>query len=207
MVSILPSSVRTEAILALEKITERLSDIDLSPLAVYNFDTVPESALDDLADQFNVLGLRGWALAETPLAKRELLKAAIELHRFAGTRFAIRRALESLGYEVVAIDENGGLRYDGTWAYDGSRTYTSDFAGTFSVTIGETPTPPTLERVQLIISLINEWKNLRSRLRDLRQYNRSLISNPMVYDGQWRYNGEQVYDGSLDLGGDLGDNA
>jgi P2-related tail formation protein len=70
-----------------------------------------------------VTGYRGWLLADTEAQKRELLKVAIELHRYAGTPFAIEKALQSVGFIGATIIENpvALFRYDGLFNYDGDQ--------------------------------------------------------------------------------------
>ena len=69
-------------------------DSEINKLLVYLIDNVPEDALDFLAWQFHV---EGYELATTVEQKRALIKNSIELHRYKGTRYAILKALESLG--------------------------------------------------------------------------------------------------------------
>lgn len=49
----------------LETLASPMVQIDLTPLVVYDFDTVPVSALPSLAEQFRMLGDAGWNLATT----------------------------------------------------------------------------------------------------------------------------------------------
>lgn len=129
------NDARTQALLTL---IERLGEIDLTPLLVYRFDSVPASALSFLAWQFDVLsplwqlvapvalsidaltdidsltdidlltGPDDVVLNATVAAERELLKEAIPLHRFRGTPFAIKQALASLGWTSVSLLEGQG---------------------------------------------------------------------------------------------------
>lgn len=73
---------------------------DTTPALVYLVDLVAADALPALAAQFHVLGAEGWNAATNDAARRELIKAAIELHRYKGTPWAVRRALELLGLRV-----------------------------------------------------------------------------------------------------------
>ena len=58
-----------------------------------------------LAEKWSVTGYDGEFLAESDGSKRELIKAAIELHRYKGTPWAIREVLRRLGFGEVEIDE------------------------------------------------------------------------------------------------------
>ncbi|MCP0736551.1 phage tail protein I, partial [Salmonella enterica subsp. enterica serovar Mbandaka] len=73
---------------------ERFAQIDLTALLVYLVDIVDASALPSLAGQFHVQGLEGWLFAANEQEKRELIKQAIELHKYKGTPWAVRRVLE-----------------------------------------------------------------------------------------------------------------
>lgn len=195
---LLPSSVTDDRTLSFESAIDRLMDLDLKALDVYNIDNVPASALYDLAAQFNVLGYRGWLLAEGEQAKRDLIKNSIVLHRVAGTPYAIKLAFESVGYPNIVIDENPGARYDGEFLYDGTEIYRGDNDGRFIITLDSASPVPGQETTRLLLELIEEWKNLRSLLLDLRQNGVSLLQNPLFYDGRITYNNAEFYDGVIE---------
>jgi P2-related tail formation protein len=193
--SILPGSIKTSKSLAYEAVMHRLSDLDLSVLNMYDIDNVSSDVLYDLADQLNVLGLRGWKLASTDAQRRALIKDAIYLHQIAGTPFAIKRVLAILGYPEARIIENPGNYYNGEIRADGSRSYSGAEWGEFIVVLSDIEASLNQDRIQLILDLINEWKNARSLLTDLRIGTISLISNPLLYDGSVRYDGSQTCSG------------
>lgn len=83
----------------------RLSAIELENLLVYVIDTVPASALPYLAHQFDIEGFSGYRLATTDEQRRAVIKQAIELKRYAGTVWAIKQAMLSVGYEDAIITE------------------------------------------------------------------------------------------------------
>ena len=70
---------------------ERFAQLDLTALMVYLVDLVDASALPALAEQFHVQGLEGWLFTTDEREKRELIKQAIELHKYKGTIWAVRR--------------------------------------------------------------------------------------------------------------------
>lgn len=95
----------------------------------YLFDLTPSVNLYDLADQFDVLGFKGWDLCLTEDDKRNLLKAAAELHRYIGTPYALKRAFKALGFYDIEVEQHVPFLYNDTFAYDGSQTYgDSDWA-------------------------------------------------------------------------------
>jgi P2-related tail formation protein len=109
-------------------VRDRYNGLDLTPILIYMIDTVPAAALPHLARQFDVLGVKGWKYATTETKQRELLKQAIELHRY-----------------------NNGV---GNWAC-------------FKVIIdlGNENGINATQSAELI-ELVNEYKNVRSRLVD-----------------------------------------
>ena len=88
-------------------IKETLAEIDLGKLLVYIVDNVDASALPYLAEQFDVLGYKGLKLATTEADQRQIIKRAIELHRYKGTKWAIQEALKSIGFADIEIKETG----------------------------------------------------------------------------------------------------
>lgn len=197
--TLLPNSIQSDRTLAFDKVMARLQAINLSVLNVYDIDNVDESALLDLAAQFNVLGLRGWALASTEGQRRALIKEAIQLHQKAGTPYAVRRSLALVGYPNATIEENPGLFLDGSWSLNSGRILNGAQLGAFVVTLDETQSEVSTERIALIVALINEWKNARSWLLDLRIGDISLFSNLLLLDGQWLLSGNQEIDGERNV--------
>ncbi|MBJ4230017.1 phage tail protein I, partial [Salmonella enterica subsp. enterica serovar Weltevreden] len=92
---------------------ERFAQIDLTALLVYLVDIVDASALPSLAGQFHVQGLEGWLFAANEQEKRELIKQAIELHKYKGTPWAVRRVLEILSLPGTISEwfDYGGKAY------------------------------------------------------------------------------------------------
>jgi len=99
---------------------QQYAETDLSPLLVYLIDVVREPLLVHLADQFHVMGIEGWNLAETPEQQRRLIKDAIALHRLKGTPAALHELVERLGFGRISIQEGiSNLNYDGQYTYNG----------------------------------------------------------------------------------------
>jgi len=147
----------------------RLAALDIGQVMVNFVDHVDESALVWLASQFDILGNKGYNTAVTVDEKRAVVKQAIELHRYKGTPYAIKRALATLGYTSVTIIEGvAGMngKYDGTWQYDGSHQYGLLLLGnawaTFIVIATGITTTPEIQASAL--ALIEENKNVRSLL-------------------------------------------
>lgn len=100
-----------------------LATIDLSKLLVYLIDSVDASALPYLGSQFDVLGYKGFKLAQDEAGQREIIKRAIELHRYKGTEWAIMEALKSIGFSDVELMKTG---FD-HWAKFSVRITTENF--------------------------------------------------------------------------------
>lgn len=125
--SILPPSVNIDKRMVLleQLFAERLAGLDLSILLVNLIDRVEASALVWLGKQFSLFG-DGWELAKDETARRELIKTAIEIHRYKGTPWAIKQALQVLGFgDAVLIEHTGYRSHDGSFRHDGSDVYRS----------------------------------------------------------------------------------
>jgi phage tail P2-like protein len=125
-----------------EKLKEILSEIPL--VLIYSrIDELSENILDLLAWQFHV---EGYELAETDEEKRAVIKKAIELHRYKGTKWAVKKALENIGItaEIVEWFESGGT----------GEPFTFNIKLSFEKDV---------QNLNSLISLINEYKNVRSQ--------------------------------------------
>lgn len=98
-------------------IKDTLADIDLGKLLIYIIDTADASLLPAFAQQFDVLGYKGFKLAQTEFDQRQIIKRAIELHKYKGTEWAIKEALKSIGFADIELIKTG---YD-HWAKFGIR--------------------------------------------------------------------------------------
>ncbi len=177
--SVLSSEVKSQDYLRVfdEMAALRFAAIELEKILIYMFDTVDVKALSFLAEQFDLLGIKGWNAAVTEQQKRDLLKQAIELHRYKGTVYAIRRAIQGVGYYDITIIEGGGNMYNGAFLYNGLITYGGGNWATFRVIldIGDSKGINTIETNEAI-ALINEYKNARSKLI-LVEYTATVIDN------------------------------
>jgi len=177
---------------------KRLEALQLDTLLVYLIDTVSESALSFLADQFDVLGYKGLRLATTTDQKREIIKRAIELHRFKGTVWAVKEALKTIGYPDAVLTEHVGTGA-GAWA-------------TFRIEIDAGSNPVSAAAVDELVRMIDEYKNVRSHLLDIsykisfdpdsitltdESYEGPAVddSDDLYVGGDFRYNGAYTYNG------------
>lgn len=151
-------------------VEERLANLDVEAVLIYLIDTVDASALPSLAAQFDVLGYKGFGLAQTEQEKRNIIKRAIELHRFKGTPWSIKEALKAIGYYDAIIQERlvNPIYYDGTFLHNGSQIYGPGHWADFRVIIDlGNDMGVTAQTSSDAVQLILEYKNVRSRLRDL----------------------------------------
>jgi phage tail P2-like protein len=127
----LPNSIaKAPHIDALEKLAaDRLEDIDIGLVSLYLIDNAPVVALPYLAAQFNLLGYKGWRFADTEQKQRDLIKQAIELHRYKGTPYGLKQALTLCGViGAIEIQERTVIRYNGEINYDGLGYYGNHWA-------------------------------------------------------------------------------
>ncbi len=197
---LLPPSIQDERFKAFLEILDRQGQLPLSRLAIYVVDQVEASALPHLGEQLNVMGLKGWILCDTEAQKRALIKAAIELHRRAGTPHAIKRSLAAVGYPDTEIEENPPYAYDGQASYgysDGQATFAESYDavlwGGFRVLLDKRfQASTTTQKLQYLTAFVLEWKNVRSHLLSI-----GFRFNRFVYTGYPTicYNADTVYDG------------
>lgn len=101
--------------------------------------------------------------------RRELIKRAIELHRYKGTPWSIREALRSIGFGNAVILEGPaddvGFYANGVFAVNGEISAGSMNWACFAVVFDLGGLQGiTADRTVLLRKLINEYKNARSRL-------------------------------------------
>ncbi len=201
--TILPDSVAIfPHILGFDLATkEYLEDLRLELLLVYFIDQVDARALPILGQQFDVLGNKGFRLASTEQQKRDILKRAIELHRYKGTPWAVKESLKSIGFRDVTITEH----VNGHWAR-------------FSLFIENTQIP--LQGFADIVAMVEEYKNVRSYLDSVNMLlalddeiifadndeafatDQLLAEDVIYFSGSAFYDGTEDYDGNIDHSGD-----
>lgn len=146
----------------------RFAALEIEKVLIYIIDQVDVDALDTLAAQFDMLGYNGWALAKTEQEKRELLKGAIELHRYKGTPYAIKLALKKLGFPNCEIIEHIGDTYDGDVTFNGTIPYSPGNWATFRIIydLGNDK-GISAEQTTELAKVVDAYKNARSHLVDI----------------------------------------
>ena len=147
-------------------VKKRFDDLQLDKLLVYLIDTVDAALLPFLAEQFDVLGYKGLKLATNEAEQREIIKRAIELHRFKGTLWAVKEALAAVGYGDCEIIENvDGVPF------------------TFRVMVDIGTHPVNVQEISETVKMIEEYKNIRSHLADL-TYTLAIADDTITIDGE-----------------------
>lgn len=143
----------------------RFASLELEKLLIMMVDTCDSKALPFLAQQFDLLGVKGWNQAKTDQDRRDLVKRAIELKRYLATDYAIKKAVQSVGYYDAAVIKAPSILYDGHFVHDGTVTYGAGNWATIAVIldIGERKGISPSENSEAI-DLINEYKNARTLL-------------------------------------------
>lgn len=134
-----------------KELFKRFQGFDLDVLKIYFIDSVVSSALPHLAQQFHIMGNEGWQQARNEKDKRELIKKAIELHRYRGTKYSLEKVLAVLETEVEIKE---WFEYQGT-------------PHCFMATIDLSKKGIDFEFVSKLEALIDEFKNVRSHLEKL----------------------------------------
>jgi phage tail P2-like protein len=185
-------------------VKKRFSELELDKLLVYLIDTVDASALPHLAKQFDVLGYKGYRLATTETEQREIIKRAIELHRYKGTLWAVKEALKSIGFGSAVVEEH----VEGHWAK-------------FRVTIELGGRTLNIREIDDLVKMVTEYKNERSWLADLSytieftdnispvdnsnegpaeiNNDKLFVGGNFKYDGSHYYNGDRNYSQDTDI--------
>ena len=98
-----PSLASDPNAVALARLPERITDLDVNPLIIYDLDKVAASALPYLAEQFNLAGPL-WEHLQGEAAQRQAIRRAIAWHRDKGTPWAITEALSWIGVNATPDD-------------------------------------------------------------------------------------------------------
>lgn len=142
-----------------ELVADRWDNWDLSPFMAYLVDICAPTALPFLADQFDVGGLQGFAMAADEKQQRDIIKRSIALHKYIGTPWAIREACRTVGFPVIVLEE-------GITAVPGGESSPEDWAR-FRVLIDiDNARSINAELAQKIRTFIEFYKNERSHLVD-----------------------------------------
>lgn len=129
---------------------ERFKKLNIDAVLVTIVDNVPTSALPHLAEQYHIMGNEGWLHASSESEKRALIKSAIKIHRFKGTKFALLEIFKTLNLngKISEWFEYSGAPYHFKVQFDTDKIFEQVFE-------------------KEVLDLINENKNVRSVLECL----------------------------------------
>ena len=201
MNSVLPNSIQHPHLIAFELLMkQRLDKIELDALLVYLVDSVNETALYSLAQQFDLLGFNGWKLADTTAKKRALIKNGIELHRYKGTVWSIKEALKTVGFPDATITE-----------------HVTHWAG-FTIQLNAGSSTVSLQQLENATEMVKSYKNVRSHLMGFEfkiDFSEDLFLSEDSFEGagdgyddglflgaDFLHNGAYNYDGSKNYNSD-----
>lgn len=143
-------------------------DIEVENALIWaRIDSAKEPLLSNLAYQLHLEGYEGWQLAETLEQKRAMVKDAVKLHFYKGTRFTLERIFELLEMRGTLIE----------WWEDRKDPdfppYTFDIDVDVSRPISET-------FYFDVLNLVDTLKNKRSHRRKLRVFLTTRGKQPLL---------------------------
>jgi phage tail P2-like protein len=171
--------------LALEDATARIAGVGVTLRDLWRPQTCPSGLLPWLAW---ALSVDEWDAAWDDVTRRTIIAESALLHARKGTPWAVRRALELMGYRQVRILEGTGTFYRGEAPHDGSIDYASDLGPyEFDVllSLGSVPSPSEQAEIR---RRIDYYKNARSHLR-------YIVAYDQFYDGVHAHDGVIIYHG------------
>lgn len=134
------------------------------------------------------LSVDEWDGAWPEATQRAVLAVSVDVHRHKGTVGAVRRSLAAAGYgDAVVLEGAGSTHYDGTYLYDGTRTY------------GD-PSGWALYRVLLARSItLAEGASIRRACETVAPV-RCWLTGVDFTASPYRYDGTRQYDGTVSHG-------
>lgn len=191
-------------------VNARMNAIEVEALLIYVIDSVSASALPLLARQFDVEGFQGYGLATTDEQRRQIIKRAIEFKRYRGTVWAIKEAMQTVGYTGATLIEGVDTGDPDTdWARFKIESELGDTIGVGGVVEAELaklvreykPARSYLEGISYTIAIqdlldaINDTLNI---LFEAPTLDENLGYFARFYNGAHTYNGAITYRESLD---------
>ena len=180
-----------------DAVIDRVNQFPVEVVMTFLMGVLEESALDTMATDLSVNGVGGFAQAQTEAERRGILFNAVRTRKRTGTPWAIKRAIETLGYSTPVIIEGYGsglVSYDGNNNYTGVISYNSGGGGwaEFVVILPESELIVlTQNQIDQLVQYINHYKNARSKLVGIGYYD----SLAPQYDGLFTYDGNTTYSG------------
>jgi len=181
--SLLPASVRDDAKFAaaaqvLDAMLAQTDEQMLNAIIWARIDEIEDEALlANLAWQLHLDGYEGYALAASIDEKRNLVKNAIQLHFYKGTRWSLERIFELLSMRGRIVE---------WWEVPEDPDF---HPYEFDIEFLETGRPITPELYGDLDKLVDALKNVRSHRRHLKVY---WTTNGSFYVGAWAQYGANL---------------
>lgn len=180
-----PSATAQERVL--EDATARIGTVPAPLRPLWRPQTCPEALLPWLAW---ALSVDEWDPAWPEALRRQMLAESALLHARKGTPWAVKRALQLMGYGNVAIVEGSAYRRDATYDYDGEIDHGGDLGPyQFDVLLNIGALPDSAAQAE-IRRRVGYYKNARSHLR-------RIVAYGVYHDGVYSYDGSITYAGGF----------
>lgn len=183
MKSLLPPNA-TDLERAVEAVIMQILSIEVPVDRLWSPERCPAAVLPYLAW---ALSVDEWDVSWSVERQREVVAAAIQIQRHKGTPWAIKRALEVLGYGTATLVEQSPVhRYDGALIHDGAETYAqSDHWAEYRIVLDRPITLGQAERVRAVLAMNAP---ARCHLKAL-DFSRAMVT----YDGSINHDGTYSY--------------
>jgi phage tail P2-like protein len=173
--------------LTLEDATARIGRVPVQLRLLWRPRDCPTALLPWLAW---TLSVDEWDPAWSEATKRNMLAESALLHARKGTPWAVKRALQLIGYGNVEILEGSTYRRDGTYARGGAINHGGDIGPyEFDVVLNVGGAPSAAQQAE-IRRRVGYYKNARSHLR-------RIVAYGVFHDGAHDYDGSITYAGGF----------
>lgn len=184
--SVLPMPLQQTRFIVLERLLKRLDSLSQHTIIMLT-DLNPADTLPFFADHFSLFG-DGWEFAVSENDKRKLIKEAIEIHRYKGTPWAIKRVLKLLGFgDCELIERTGFLEHNSVAKHNSSHRY--GYGGDWTHYKLVTPRLMSTADAERIRALLLDVAPLRCKLIS--------INIPVNHNGSIKHDGTYNYDGVI----------
>lgn len=180
---LLPPAIRDPRGLVLLSLADQACQFPLDQVGLYDLDHTPVPALAFLAEQFGVMGTKGWILARNDSERRQLIKEAIALCRRKGTPWAVKQALAAVGWPGMVLEE----RLEAHWAL-------------FRVSQAIPDKEVTAADYAFVREVVEAWKPARCVLDAIRfrlEAEQDTLPDGLYYDGGADYDGVYFHEGDI----------
>lgn len=173
--------------LTLEDATARIGRVPVQLRMLWRPRDCPTALLPWLAW---TLSVDEWDPAWPEAVQRAMIAESALLHARKGTPWAVKRALQLMGYSNVEVLEGSTYRRDGTHVRDGAINHGGDIGSyefDIRLNIGAIPDPASITEIRRRVSM---YKNARSHLRNI-------IAFGIFHDGEHAHDGSITYAGGF----------